>query len=604
MFSERLNKILTLLEVTSGDFARFAGCDKSYISRMTSGARVPKNGGAGAWRIVDGIYSCADEKGKTAGICELISCKEQNSADAVKAQIMAWLYDGEDVADKKSKPPKDKVPYRAFGEKLDAVMELAEISNIRMGKLVNIDTSYISRFRNGLRSPKSNPRTMDAICNALLHRLGEQSKMKQLSALMKVDTDALTDEEEAFSLFHDWLYDTEKADSSSVIERLLENIDTFSLDAKMPLPSFEEVAAEQTVKSENAVYFGSAGLQNAVIRFLASVISGGGKELYLYSDQNMSWMTDPSFRMKWAALMLCCVQNGVKIHVIHNVDRDVSEMIEAIISWLPLYMSGMISSYYCKKQKNSRFSNTIFLCPGFACIKGSNVIGTEDQSGEYRYDTDPKILEMHQTAFHGLLDDAKRLVRIYGNLESEGLVQTGNSGMTVLGTTLPLATMPKETLLAILERCGADETVKNRALSVWKGRKKLLDDTLQKAFVHECIPLADEESLFGNRVCADIPGIAVTYTPKEYAEHIRYIMALSDENPQYRFYALPDAPFSNTQIVLFDDLVTVSRLNAPQITFLISHPAMYEAFMAYAYSITSRYKQDKLSTKRLLERYL
>ena len=602
MFSERLNTILTLLDVTSGDFARFAGCDKSYISRMTSGARIPKNGGAGAWRIVDGIYSCADEKGKTAGICELISCKEQNSADAIKAQIMAWLYGGEEVTDKKSKPPKDIVPYRVFGEKLNAVMELAEISNIRLGNLVNIDTSYISRFRNGLRSPKSNPRTMDAICTALLRRLGEQNRIKQLAALMKADPDALTDEEEAFSLFHDWLYDTEKTDSSSVIEKLLENIDTFSLDAKTPLPSFEEVAA--TVKCEDTVYFGSTGLQNAVIRFLASVISGGGKELYLYSDQNMNWLTDPAFRIKWAALMLGCVQKGIKIHVIHNVDRDVSEMIEAIISWLPLYMSGMIRSYYCKKQKNSRFSNTIFLCPGVACIKGSNVIGTEDQSGEYRYDTDPEILEIHQAAFRGLLDDAKQLVRIYGNLESEGLIHTGNSGMTVLGTALSFATMPKETLVSILERCGADETVKNRAFSVWESRKRLLNVTLNESFVHECIPVADEESLFGNKVLTDIPSLNVAYTPKEYAEHIRNIIALSEESPKYRFCALPDAPFANTQIVLFDDLVTVSRLNAPQVTFVISHPAMYEAFTAYADSITARYKQDKLSTRRLLERYL
>jgi len=602
MFSERLNKILTLLDVTSGDFARFAGCDKSYISRLTSGARVPKKGGAGAWRIVDGIYSSADEKGKTVEICRLILCQNQNSADAIKTQIMAWLYDGEEVTDKKSKAPKDKVPYRAFGEKLNAVMELAEISNIRLGNLVNIDTSYISRFRNGLRSPKSNPRTMDAICTALLRRLGDQNKIQQLAALMKVAPGALTDEDETFSLFHDWLYDTEKTDSSSVIEKLLENIDTFSIDAKTPLPSFEEAAA--TVKCEDTVYFGSTGLQNAVIRFLGGVISDGGKELYLYSDQNMNWLTDPEFRIKWAALMLCCVQKGIKIHVIHNVDRDVSEMIEAIISWLPLYMSGMIRSYYCKKQKNSRFSNTVFLCPGVACIKGSNVIGTEDQNGEYRYDTDPKILEIHQAAFRGLLDDAKQLVRIYGNLESEGVIHTGYSGMTVLGTTLPLATMPKETLVSILERCGADETVKNRAFSVWESRKRLLDYTLSGSFVHECIPVADEESLFSNKVSADIPGITVTYTPKEYAEHIRNIMALSEENPQYRFYALPDAPFDNTQIVLSDNLVTVSRLNAPQVTFLISHPAMYEAFMAYADSITARYKQDKLSTKRLLERYL
>ncbi|MBR0466211.1 MAG: hypothetical protein IJJ40_01795 [Clostridia bacterium] len=602
MFSEKLNRILTLLDVTSGDFARFAGCDKSYISRMTSGARVPKNGGAGAWRIVDGIYASADEKGKTAGICELISCKEQNSADAIKAQIMAWLYDGEYAAPKKPKPPKDKVPYRVFGEKLDAVMELAEISNIRLGNLVNIDTSYISRFRNGLRSPKSNPCTMDAICTALLRRLGDQNKIQQLAALMKVNTDALTDEEETFSLFHDWLYDTEKTDSSSVIEKLLENIDTFSIDAKTPLPSFEEVAA--TVKCEDTVYFGSTGLQNAVIRFLGGVISDKGKELYLYSDQNMNWLTDPEFRLKWAALMLCCVQKGVKIHVIHNVDRDVSEMIEAIISWLPLYMSGMIRSYYCKKQKNLRFSNTFFLCPGVACIKGSNVIGTEDQNGEYRYDTDTKILEKHQAAFHGLLADAKQLVRIYGNLESEGVIHTGHSGMTVLGTALSFATMPKETLVSILERCGADETVKNRAFSVWESRKRLLNVTLNESFVHECIPVADEESLFGNKVLTDIPGPSVAYTPKEYAEHIRNIIALSDESPKYRFCALPDAPFANTQIVLSDDIVTVSRLNAPQVTFLISHPAMYEAFVAYADRITARYKQDKLTTKRLLERYL
>ena len=604
MFSEKINRIFALLEITSADLARASECDKSNISRMASGARVPKYGGTSMWRLVNGIYLCADEKGKIDELCELISCKDRSSADGIKAQIIAWLYDGEKAAGKRAEHPKEKVPYRAFGEKLDAVMDLAEISNIRLGKLVNIDTSYISRFRNGLRSPKSNPRTMDAICTVLLHRLVEQNKIKQLSVLMKVDPETMTDEEDAFLLFHDWLYDAENVDSSSVIEKLLENIDTFSLDTKIPLPSFEEAADEKTVKSGDAVYFGSTGLQNAVIRLLANVISDGGKELYLYSDQNMSWMTAPTFWTKWAALMLGCVKNGIKIHIIHNVDRDVSEMIDAIISWLPLYMSGTICSYYCKKQKNSRFSNTIFLCPGVACIKGSNVIGTEDQSGEYRYDTDPKVLKMHQAAFNGLLADAKQLVRIYGNIESEGTAQMGNSGMTVLGTTLPLATMPKETLISILARSSADETAKNRAFSVWESRKKLLDDTLHNAFVHECIPLADEESLFGNKVCADIPGLSVMYTPKEYAAHVRNIIALSDENLQYRFYALPDAPFANTQIVLSDNLVTVSRLNVPQVTFLISHPAMYEAFVAYAERIISRYKQDKLSTKRMLERYL
>ena len=42
-------------------------------------------------------------------------------------------------------------------------------------------------------------------------------------------------------------------------------------------------------------------------------------------------------------------------------------------------------------QKNTNFSTTLFLCPGYACIYGNNVVGTENGSGNYLYETDPII---------------------------------------------------------------------------------------------------------------------------------------------------------------------------------------------------------------------
>ena len=90
-------------------------------------------------------------------------------------------------------------------------------------------------------------------------------------------------------------------------------------------------------------YLGTEGLRAAVLRFLGTALKENAEILYLYSDEDQSWMTsDPEFLMQWSSLMQACVANGTKINIIHNIDRDLNEMNAAIKSWLPLYMSGMI----------------------------------------------------------------------------------------------------------------------------------------------------------------------------------------------------------------------------------------------------------------------
>ena len=64
----------------------------------------------------------------------------------------------------------------------------------------------------------------------------------------------------------------------------------------------------------------------------------------------------------------------------HGKTADVlNEIGEAIRSWLPLYPSGQIESFYLNGQKNTNISTTLFLCPGYACIYGNNVVGTGTQ---------------------------------------------------------------------------------------------------------------------------------------------------------------------------------------------------------------------------------
>ena len=96
---------------------------------------------------------------------------------------MLWLYQDEATPKEQSSVPDRAMPYRTFGQRLDSVMKLTHTSNIRLGKLLSIDPSYISRFRNGFRSPKSNLRIMDDMAQTLFNRVYEQGLEKQLGAL-------------------------------------------------------------------------------------------------------------------------------------------------------------------------------------------------------------------------------------------------------------------------------------------------------------------------------------------------------------------------------------------------------------------------------------
>ena len=126
------------------------------------------------------------------------------------------------------------------------------------------------------------------------------------------------------------------------------------------------------MKDDRNVYNGVSGLQDAVIRFLIMVCESKGQEMLLYSDQDMAWMMGPEdFCLKWAMLMKYCVKSGIRIRIIHNIDRSPREMDMAIKSWLPLYMSGMVEPYYSEAVKDVRFFHTLFVCPGVAAIEAS-----------------------------------------------------------------------------------------------------------------------------------------------------------------------------------------------------------------------------------------
>ena len=90
-------------------------------------------------------------------------------------------------------------------------MSLSALSNIRLSRMLHADPSLISRYRSGVRSPKSNSALAENLSNILLQRIIRCKKKDDLAGLMHISPEEL--DEESFSA---WLYNETPPQDESI----------------------------------------------------------------------------------------------------------------------------------------------------------------------------------------------------------------------------------------------------------------------------------------------------------------------------------------------------------------------------------------------------
>lgn len=169
-FVSTLNEYCTLLDCSSKDLAERSGISPSTLSRYRSGRRTPFYDGESVHKLAHGIVSIAREM-NVEGI---------GSEEEVVAELVAGLNHTSTM----------------FSRRLDALMRTLQISNVEMARQVAVDPSYLSRIRNGRRSP-ADPQGLAQRCADFVvsHR---QDRALLRDALDIIDGDerrALSDDE-------------------------------------------------------------------------------------------------------------------------------------------------------------------------------------------------------------------------------------------------------------------------------------------------------------------------------------------------------------------------------------------------------------------------
>ena len=486
---------------------------------------------------------------------------------------------------------------QTFGERLDRAVILLGLSNRQLSGILNIDVSLISRYRSGIYSPHGNNKLAEKLSDALISRAERIGKTAELAALCGSEAEQLSSD-----MVSSWLYDfSPEEDRAAIAQVLLRSLDEFTPDKGLP-----ETVPKVPEMTDMTLYYGTEGLRRAVIRFLTDAAQED-EELLLYSDEPMDWMTgDRAYFALWASLMAKCVSSGVRIKIIHNVDRVGTEMINAIRGWLPLYVSSRIEPFVFRKERNARFYHTIFLRSGGACIYGFFPTKGGD-SRWYEYVTDKKRLRLLEREYNSMLSDATPFLKVFSGANSEGYRSycTEQQGTrTILLSELPVFTMPEALLMRILDRVQMAEPLKGTVLDIYKGMRSRFRDLLRKDAVNLILCPAGDGTEKSRRLnfALDLVNLTIDYTKDEYAQHISAVMDLVKKEKKFHLTLLPESPFREIQIAMPGDAVSVLRCKEPYTAFVFLNPTLTKSVSDYLFELIGKYAADRHTTLEALDK--
>ncbi len=244
-----------------------------------------------------------------------------------------------------------------IGHKLDFLMTLTGTRNNVLARALNFDSSHISRMRSCERGLPRHRSFIEPASEYFARNIRTPYQIRSAEETICPGKLWPEREQERAALIAAWL-----------AEDGLEPI----ADREM-WKNGDDAAVK--VKTGKAFYFGNAGKREAVERFLETLQrSPMPVTMLLYSDENMEWMyEDIAFARRWFLLMAGLLKKGARIRIVHNLGRNLSEMLEALKKWMPLYMVGSIEPYFCTRTRDHVFCQTRFIAKDTAAVIASSV---------------------------------------------------------------------------------------------------------------------------------------------------------------------------------------------------------------------------------------
>lgn len=565
-FKDKLNEYIELLDCTAKELAGSSGLSAATISRYRSGERTPEADSDNLSNLITGIVKIAQEK---------------NITSITTASVTDTLFP---LALKSSIDPE------GLRINFNNLLNVLSINISELAKLLNYDSSYISRIKNGQRQPSRPLEFASSAAYFVARRYQRASDKTIVAGLIGCNPAQLDTQENYIELLTQWL--TRGAENTpDYLNGFLEKLDEFNLNEYIRIIHFDELKVPTvpfrfpTSKS----YFGLKEMMDSELAFLkATVLSKSMEPVTMYSDMPMEEMAkDPDFPRKWMFGMAVMLKKGLHLNQIHNIDRSLEDMMLGLESWIPMYMTGQVSPYYLRGVQNNVFSHFLKVS-GTVALTGEAISGYHSDGKYYLTNNKEEVAYYKKRASH-LLANAAPLMEIYradseraynAFLQSDS--KTAGERYTIL-SSLPLYTLTDSLLTRILAHNDVPAEEQEQIRHYMNLQRELAAEILQHDKITDIIPALTEKEFHEYPLSLSLSGMFlekdIFYTWEHYLEHLESMQDYETQHANYSCLHNPSPMFRNIQILTHDGKwVMVSKNKTPAIHFLIRHPKMRAAF--------------------------
>lgn len=569
-FLGRLTYYFESLNVTFAVMGRATGLSVSSLSRYRNGQRIPDPEGDHLKKLARGIALLGAEKG--------FAWTEESVYFSLAEVLNEGLL----------------VPYAVYAANLRAILSHLSVKSVTLSRALAYDPSHVSRILSGTRRPADLVEFTAEVAGYFAERAVSESGFRAtLEGFLALPQDAGSDAYQ--SGVTRYLCTYQSAEDENAIGSLLSRLSSFDLADFTRSLRFDDVEFPSPIPRVRSVktYTGLKEMAKGEMDFLKlTLLSDSSEDVIFYSDMPMASMScDESYSKQWMLAMAMLMKKGIRLRILHDLNRPLQEILLGIESYVPLYMTGLANAYYLPSAVKGVFSHH-FRVSGDVALEGSAPTADMENGKYFLYKSAEEVARCRRIG-NKLLTMARPVMDIYrADRKAEFRAYFKASyqraaSRRMVGDALPLTTMSEETLDRILSRLALPAAEAEEIRLFRREGRRLMDATLAKSrFEWIVLPWKAEPGEPKEAPALPLaylfPARDYYYTAEEYDRHLKETRAYAAEHPNLTLSFDRAPAFRNLSYTVTEDgEVLISKGKSPTIHFVTRHPTIVNAFRQY-----------------------
>lgn len=576
-FSDKLNEYIVLIGCTNKQLSDITGIAPPIISGYRKGNRIPKYDSDQFKNLVSGIVTLSKEK-KIDTITK----------DNVENNLGKFL-------------KKENINFDLFNTNFNLLIETFKINLSDLAKYLGFDSSYVSKIKNGIRKPLIISDFANGVCKFIINNYLDTNN-ELIKDLIKCDdkdfkdVDIITDK-----LYYWFTHNVNKNNNDYNVDNFIKKLDNFDLNDYIKSIKFDKLFTPTfpRLKTKSQIYYGLDGYKDAQLEVLKqSAFFKSKDDIFWYSNMPMIEASkDLKFTKKYMMYLAFILKKGIRLNIIHDLDRPFKELMLGLEGWIPLYMTGQISPYYFKN--NSNYLYSIIECvSGNAILHGECVTGNLDKC-KLLVSTKKDDINYYRETSNLLLKKASPLMNIYTSEKKKEFLKISNAYLNIKNKrknillNLPCYTISDELLNKILDHNNVSKNDRNNIYELIKNEKDNISNILSNTTIVDEIKILSEDEFNANPCFLDLSKYyydnKIIYNYDEYLEHIELIKKFKKDYKNYNYKINNRNVFNNINIFVIDNKqVIISKVNNPITNFVIYHPMLINAIQNFVAPINEK----------------